>query len=178
MKRLQTKFAPGELESLRAGESILLSGPVIACRDRAHRRIAEMIAGGMPLPFEPSATALFYAAPTPAPPGMVCGSVGPTTSLRMDPFTLPLLHAGARLFIGKGPRSPEIGKAMVEAGAVYLAAAGGTAALGGACVVSCRILDWSDLGTEALYEMILRDYPVFVALDTLGANLFKMAGSS
>jgi tartrate dehydratase beta subunit/fumarate hydratase class I family protein len=92
----------------------------------------------------------------------------------MDPFTPPLVAAGVRMFIGKGPRSPMIASSLAAAGAVYLAAAGGTAALGGGCVDSCTVAGWEDLGSEALYRIVLRDYPVFVALDLHGGNLFEM----
>jgi len=174
VKRIATDCGPGTREKLEAGEMLLLSGPVMACRDRAHRRMAELLSRGMELPFDPEGAALFYAAPTPAPPGRVCGALGPTTSLRMDPFTPPLVAAGVRMFIGKGPRTPLIESTMAAAGALYLAAAGGTAALGGGCVDSCVVAAWEDLGAEALYRIVLRDYPVFVALDLHGGNLFEM----
>lgn len=174
MKRIDTECGSDGLEKLEAGETLLLSGAVMACRDRAHRRMAELLSRGMTLPFEPRGAALFYAAPTPAPPGRVCGALGPTTSQRMDAFTLPLVEAGVRMFIGKGPRSPLVTSSMAAAGAVYLAAAGGTAALGGGCVDSCVVAAWEDLGSEALYRIVLRDYPVFVALDLHGGNLFEM----
>lgn len=137
-------------------------------------RMAELLAGGKPLPFDTKGAALFYAAPTPAPPGRMCGALGPTTSRRMDPFTPPLVDAGVRMFIGKGPRSPLIAASLASAGAVYLAATGGTAALGGGCVDSCTVAGWEDLGSEALYRIVLKDYPAFVALDLHGGNLFEM----
>jgi fumarate hydratase subunit beta len=134
--------------------------------------MTEMLEKGSPLPFELLGAAVFYAAPTPAPPGRICGSVGPTTSLRMDPFTMPLINAGVRIFIGKGPRGAGTSRALAESGSVYLAAAGGTAALGGRCVERCGILAWEDLGAEAVYSMALRDYPVFVAQDVRGGNIY------
>jgi tartrate dehydratase beta subunit/fumarate hydratase class I family protein len=94
----------------------------------------------------------------------------------MDPWTPLLLQAGVRIFIGKGPRSPGVSAAITNACAVYLAAPGGTAALGGGCVVSCGVLAWDDLGSEALYSMELREYPVFVALDTMGQSIFTREG--
>lgn len=173
MKRIASDCGPDPLRELEAGDTLLLSGTVMACRDRAHRRMAELLLQGIPLPFDPRGAALFYAAPTPAPPGRVCGALGPTTSSRMDPFTPPLVAAGVRMFIGKGPRTPLVVDSMAAAGAVYLAAAGGTAALGGGCVDSCAVAAWEDLGSEALYRIVLRDYPVFVALDLHGGNLFE-----
>lgn len=174
MNRLATDCGPVRLKELHAGELHYLSGAVMACRDRAHRRMAELLADGKPLPFDPKGAALFYAAPTPTPAGRASGSLGPTTSCRMDPFTLPLVAAGVGMFIGKGPRNPLVAASMTAAGAVYLAAAGGTAALGGGCVDSCVVAAWDDLGSEALYRIVLRDYPVFVALDLHGGNLFEM----
>lgn len=172
VKSLDTRCDQRELTDLSAGELILLCGPVLACRDRAHRRMAEILEQGASLPFDLPGTALFYAAPTPAPPGRVCGSVGPTTSLRMDPFTLPVIRAGVRIFIGKGPRGLRVSQTLADSGSVYLAAPGGTAALGGRCVERCGILAWEDLGAEAVYSMVLRDYPVFVALDARGGSIY------
>lgn len=176
MNRLHTRCGGDRLRELTAGQALLLSGPVIGCRDRAHRRMADLLSRGSPLPFDPSGAALFYSAPTPAPAGRVCGAVGPTTSKRMDPFTIPLISVGVRMFIGKGPRGPEVARALIESGAVYLAAPGGTAALGGTCVSSCDVLAWDDLGAEALYSMVLCDYPVFVAFDASGGSIFGRTG--
>lgn len=173
MKRIPADCEARALAELRAGEPLLLSGTVMACRDRAHRRMVELLSRGMALPFEPKGAALFYAAPTPAPPGRACGALGPTTSRRMDPYTIPLVAAGIRIFIGKGPRSAPVAESIASAGAVYLAATGGTAALGGGCVESCVVAAWEDLGAEAIYRIVLKDYPVFVALDLHGGNLFE-----
>lgn len=173
MRGLHTLCSEEDLFSLEAGEAVLLSGPVVACRDRAHRRMADLLLRGESLPFDPAGAAVFYCAPTPAPPGRVCGAVGPTTSLRMDPFTPPLVRAGVRIFIGKGPRSRETRAVITAAGAVYLAAPGGTAALGGSRVTFCELLAWEDLGSEALYRMKLENYPVFVALDSAGGSIFR-----
>ena len=176
MNRMDTLCGDRRLQELAAGQALLLSGPVIACSDRAHRRMAKLLERGLPLPFKPSGAALFYAAPTPAPPGRVCGSVGPTTSSRMDPYTIPLIRAGVRIFIGKGHRGSHVAEALAGSGAVYLAAPGGTAALGGTCVASCSVLAWDDLGAEALYSMVLDDYPVFVAMDASGGSIFGRTG--
>ncbi len=122
-------------------------------------------AGDAPaLPFDPEGAVIFYAGPAPAPPGKVIGSIGPTTSGRMDSLTEPLLQVGVKGFIGKGERSLAVQQAMSHHGAVYFTAIGGIAALLQSCIVSAKVIAYSELGTEAIRELVVQDFPVEVAL--------------
>ncbi len=163
------------LAALRAGEEILLTGPVYAARDATHERLlAELDATGT-LPFGLTGQVLYYAGPTPASPSRPAGSIGPTTARRMDAATPRLLAAGIAATIGKGARSEAVRLACVQYGAVYFAAVGGAAALLGSHVRSSRPVAWEDLGTEALVALDLERFPAFVAIDTLGNDLYDEA---
>ncbi|MDR1419809.1 MAG: Fe-S-containing hydro-lyase [Treponema sp.] len=159
--------------SLKTGEEILLSGFVYTARDAAHRRFMELLDRGEKLPFPPEDAVIYYAGPTPAPPGFVTGSAGPTTSGRMDPYTPRLLSLGLRGMIGKGKRSKEVARAMLETGAVYFGAAGGTGALLSAHITSSEIIAFGDLGPEAVRRLALEDFPVTVIMDSLGNDLYE-----
>lgn len=166
-----------ELSALRAGDDVLLSGTVYTARDAAHPRlVAELERAGV-LPYGLAGQVLFYAGPTPAAPGRPAGSVGPTTSARMDAYTPALLRAGIRAAIGKGARSAEVREAFVEAGAVYFAAVGGSAALLGSRVIAAEPVAYADLGTEAVVRLTLRDFPAVVAIDTAGGDLYANAAA-
>ncbi|MDO9556470.1 MAG: FumA C-terminus/TtdB family hydratase beta subunit [Coriobacteriia bacterium] len=160
---------------LVAGDEVLLSGPVYTARDATHARISEELERSGELPFGLKGKVLFYAGPTPAAAGRPVGSVGPTTAKRMDAFTPALLEAGIVATIGKGARSAGVRDACVRTGAVYLAAVGGSAALLATHVRSVEPVAWDDLGTEALVRMELDDFPVFVAIDASGADLYATA---
>jgi fumarate hydratase subunit beta len=163
------------LAALRAGDEVLLTGPVFTARDATHvRLLAELDEAGT-LPFALAGQVLFCAGPTPPMPGRPAGSVGPTTAKRMDAATPPLLAAGIAATIGKGARSDAVRAACVEHGAVYFAALGGAAALLGSHVANARPVAWEDLGTEALIELELQAFPAYVAIDTLGSDLYATA---
>lgn len=159
------------LAALRAGDEVALSGPVFTARDATHERLLAALDAEGVLPFGLEGQVLLYAGPTPATPGRPAGSVGPTTAKRMDAATPRLLAAGIAATIGKGGRSDEVRRACVEHGAVYFVAVGGAGALLGAHVSASRPVAWEDLGTEALVELTLDDFPAFVAIDTLGNDL-------
>ena len=163
------------LAALRAGDEVLLSGPVFTARDATHQRLLAALDDAGALPFGLAGQVLFYAGPTPASPGRPAGSVGPTTAKRMDAATPRLLAAGVAATIGKGPRSEAVRLACVEHGAVYFAAVGGAAALLGAHVRDAQPVAWEDLGTEALVRLELDRFPAFVAIDTLGHDLYADA---
>lgn len=160
---------------LVAGDEVLLSGPVYTARDATHLRILGELERTGVLPFGLAGQVLFYAGPTPAAAGRAVGSVGPTTAKRMDAFTPQLLDAGVVATIGKGARSGDVRDACVRTGAVYFAAVGGSAALLARHVSSVEPIAWSDLGTEALVRMELDEFPVFVAIDSRGADLYASA---
>ena len=158
--------------ALRAGDRVLLSGRVITARDAAHRRICDMLARGEPLPFSLAGETVYYAGPCPAPEGRASGSCGPTTSGRVDVFTPLLLQNGLIGMIGKGDRSPEVYRAMRTAGAVYFAAIGGAGALYGAAVRKSEVIAFPELLSEAVHALEIEDFPVLVAIDAGGANIY------
>ncbi|MEN6429654.1 MAG: fumarate hydratase C-terminal domain-containing protein [Coriobacteriales bacterium] len=163
------------LEALRAGDEVRLWGVVYTARDATHERIvAELRRSGV-LPYGLQGQVLFYAGPTPARPGLPAGAIGPTTARRMDAWTPALLDAGVTATIGKGARSEEVRRACVRNGAVYFAAVGGAAALLGSCVVAAEVVAWPELGTEALMRLTLEGLPAFVALDSVGGDLYASA---
>jgi len=159
-------------KTLRAGDSILLSGEIYTGRDAAHRRLFEALQRGEPLPIDLRDETLFYAAPTPARPGRVIGSIGPTTSGRMDAYTPALIEQGLRGMIGKGGRSPEVVAAIKKYGAVYFGAIGGIAALTSRCVKKAAVVAYEDLGPEAIMRMDILRMPVVVINDARGGDLY------
>lgn len=163
------------LAGLRAGDQVLLTGPVFTARDATHVRIAEALHRDGTLPYGLDGQTLFYAGPTPPAAGRAAGAVGPTTAKRMDAFTPELHAAGIVATIGKGARSEAVRAACASTGSVYFAAVGGAAALLATYVESAETIAWPELGTEALVRMQLRDFPVFVAIDSLGVDLYRDA---
>ena len=153
-----------DLADLEAGDEVLLSGPVYTMRDAGHERA---------LPFDLEGATLFYAGPPPAAAGRPLGSVGPTTASRMDFATPALFEAGIVAAIGKGKRSPEVVRSCQETGSVYLCTVGGIAALLAKSVTESELVGWEDLGTEALRKLTLKDFPVYVAVDTKGGDLYR-----
>lgn len=163
------------LATLRAGDEVSLFGPVYTARDATHARLLDELARAGALPFGLEGQTLFYAGPTPPAAGRPAGAVGPTTAKRMD-FATPALHeAGIVATIGKGARSQAVRDACVATSSVYFAAVGGAAALLATYVVSVTPVAWDDLGTEALVRMELAGLPAFVAIDTLGGDLYDQA---
>ncbi|MBQ6173741.1 MAG: Fe-S-containing hydro-lyase [Clostridia bacterium] len=170
--RLTAPLTEETARSLRAGDQVLLSGEVYTARDAAHLRMLECLEKGEPLPFELEGQVIYYAGPTPTPSGRPVGSIGPTTSVRMDAATPTLLAHGLRGMIGKGLRGPAVVEAMKKHGAVYFAAVGGAAALMAACVTSCEVIAWDDLGPESVKRLTLKDLPLVVAVDACGGDAF------
>lgn len=171
--RLTTPLTQADAAALRAGDTVWLSGVIYTARDAAHKRLCEMAAAGQPLPVPLKNAVIYYAGPTPAPGGAVIGSVGPTTSGRMDAYAPTLLRLGLRGMIGKGARSAAVVDAMRETGAVYLAAIGGAGALIAACVEQAELVCWPELGSEAVRRLVVRDMPLTVAIDSTGKNLYE-----
>lgn len=162
-----------ELEKLRVGDTVLLSGTVYTARDAAHKRMIEAIKRGDELPFDIKNSAVYYVGPTPAPDGCCIGAAGPTTSCRMDAYSPTLLDMGQTVMIGKGDRSKEVVNAIVRNGAVYLAAIGGAGALMAAAIESVDIVCWEDLGCEAVRRLEVNNFRLTVAIDSEGNNLYK-----
>ena len=168
---LMLPLAPTVAATLRVGQQVVLTGPVYAARDAAHRRMAAALAVGEPLPIDLSGETIYYVGPTPARPGRVIGASGPTTAMRMDPFTEPLLAAGLRAMIGKGGRGPAVQRVISQHGAVYFMAIGGAGALLSSHITRSEIVAYADLGTEAIRRLTLDRFPVIVACDALGGDL-------
>ena len=171
-KRLSGIISEQIARSLRAGDQVLYSGQIYTARDAAHARLIELLDKGEPLPFDIKDAIIYYAGPAPAKPGMVMGSVGPTTAYRMDPYAPRLLDLGLRAMIGKGMRSEEVVEAMRRNGAVYFAAVGGIAALMAQSVKAVEMVCYEDLGTEAIRLLTVEDMPLTVAIDSLGNNIY------
>lgn len=159
--------------SLRAGESVYLSGTVYTARDAAHKRLCALVAEGKPLPFPIEGSVIYYVGPSPARPGQPIGAAGPTTSYRMDAYAPTLLRLGELGMIGKGKRSPEVIEAMRETGAVYFGAIGGAGALLAKCVKSAQLVCYEDLGAEAIRVLQVENLPLTVVIDSLGNNLYE-----
>ncbi len=171
--RLTAPVTREELASLRAGDTVLLSGTVYTARDAAHKRMMEQLDAGQELPFPVEGSALYYVGPTPERPGQVIGSAGPTTSGRMDAYSPRLLDLGQAVMIGKGARNQAVKEAVVRNGAVYLAALGGAGALMSACVKELEVICWEDLGCEAIRRLVVADMPLTVILDSQGGDLYE-----
>jgi fumarate hydratase subunit beta len=173
LKNVTLPLTEKTIASLKAGDSLLLSGVMFAARDAAHKRMVAALEQGISLPFDVKGQTLYYVGPTPAPPGRVIGSAGPTTSSRMDVYTPRLLAAGLKGMIGKGPRSPEVKEAMKHYGAVYMAAIGGAGALLSKCIIKSEVIAYEDLGPEAVLRLEVKDFPVTVINDIRGRDLYE-----
>lgn len=160
-------------QSLRAGDRVLLTGIIYTSRDAGHKRMCESLAKGEKLPFDPMNATIYYVGPTPAKPGSVIGSAGPTTSGRMDAYAPTMMSVGARGMIGKGARLPEVVEAMKVHSGVYFGAIGGAGALLAKCIKKSVLIAYEDLGAEALRELYVEDMPLTVIIDCQGNNLYE-----
>ena len=172
-KRITLPLTPELARTLHAGDTVLLTGTIYTSRDAGHKRMCESLAKGEPLPFDPTDATIYYVGPTPAKPGQVIGSAGPTTSGRMDAYAPTLMRAGARGMIGKGARLPEVVDAMKECSGVYFGAIGGAGALLAKCIKSAELIAYEDLGAEALRKLWVEDMPLVVIIDSEGNNLYE-----
>lgn len=170
---INTENLPAEARNLRAGDRVLLNGTVYTARDAAHKRIVSLLSEGEALPFDLSGAVIYYAGPTPAKEGLAIGSIGPTTSSRMDVFTPILLENGLCAMVGKGARNAAVVEAMKKHGAVYFAAIGGAGALYSRCITSCEVIAFEDLGCESVKKLTVKDFPLTVAIDSHGGSLYK-----
>ncbi|GAX60298.1 Fe-S type, tartrate/fumarate subfamily hydro-lyase subunit beta [Candidatus Scalindua japonica] len=171
---LKTPLNDSTIEKLKAGDKVRISGVLYTGRDAAHKRLMEMIETGKKLPFNIEGQLLYYVGPTPAKPGQIIGSAGPTTSYRMDTYAPTLIKMGLKGTIGKGGRSEEVKEAMKMHKAVYFAAVGGAAALIAKTIKSVEIIAFEDLGTEAIRKMQVENFPAIVVNDTKGNDLYNI----
>lgn len=163
------EYAP----KLKAGDRVILSGTVYTSRDAAHKRISQYISEGKPLPYDLKDAVIYYAGPTPAPENLAVGSCGPTTSSRMDVFAPDFLGKGVVAMVGKGERNKAVCDAIVRNKAVYLCAIGGAGALASKCISSCEVIAFEDLGCESVKKLNFNSFPLTVAIDCRGGNIFE-----
>lgn len=174
MKKITLPMTPEVAASLRAGDTVLLTGTLYTARDAAHKRMVACLDAGRPLPFDVRNQTIYYVGPAPASPGHAVGSAGPTTSYRMDAYTPRLLEQGLLGMMGKGKRSPAVIEAMKRRGAVYLGAVGGAAALISQRIQSSEVIAYPDLGAEAIHRFEVKDFPALVLIDSQGNNLYEI----
>lgn len=175
MKIINVPLNDTDVAKLKAGEQVLLSGTIYTARDAAHKRMTESLERGEGLPIDITGQVIYYVGPTPAKPGKVIGSAGPTTSSRMDIYTPKLLDAGLKGMIGKGKRSTEVVAAIKKYKAVYFAAAGGAGALLSKRIRKAEVVAYGDLGPEAIYRLEVEEFPVIVVNDIYGKDLYEEA---
>ena len=172
--QITTPFTKEAAQALKAGDRVLITGTIYTARDAAHARLIELLDKGEALPVDLTDGIVYYVGPTPAKPGQVIGSAGPTTATRMDVYTPKLIAQGMRGMIGKGKRFPAVIDAIKEHGAVYFGAIGGVAAYLSKCVLECEVVCYEDLGAEAIHRLKVKDFPATVVIDTQGNNLLDI----
>ncbi|MDO8473851.1 MAG: Fe-S-containing hydro-lyase [Dehalococcoidia bacterium] len=173
VKRIKSPLDPQVAKDLKSGDQVLITGVLLTARDAAHKRIVEALDKGEKLPFELSGQTIYYMGPSPAQPGQVIGSAGPTTSGRMDSYAPRLMSVGVRAMIGKGKRTPAVKDAIRKHGAVYLAAIGGAGALISKTIKKADVVAYEDLGAEAVRRLEVVDFPAIVINDSLGGDLYE-----
>jgi len=172
---LETPLDTDKIKKLRSGDMVYLSGTIFGARDAAHKRMLKAIKNDQVLPVDLKDITIFYVGPSPTPPGEKSGSIGPTTSARMDGTTEPLLARGMTAMIGKGVRSQAIKEMCAKYRSVYLVAIGGIAAYLSSKVINIEAIAYRDLGAEAVYRIDIKDFPLFVAYDIYGGDIFEDA---
>ena len=170
--RLKTPLSDKDVEKLKSGDRVLINGVIYTGRDAAHKRLIDLLKSGKALPFDINGQVIYYVGPTPAKPGQVFGSAGPTTSYRMDAYAPTLIEKGLKGMIGKGMRTEAVKEAMKKYKAVYFAATGGAGALLAKRVKKAEIIAYEDLGPEAIRRLEVEDLPVIVVNDVRGNDLY------
>lgn len=171
--RLHTPLTDADMEALKAGDRVLISGTIYTARDAAHKRLFTALEKGEPLPVELAGQVVYYVGPTPAPAGRPIGSAGPTTAVRMDAYSPALLALGLKAMIGKGRRTPALIESLKEHKAVFFAAVGGLGALLSERIREAEVICYEDLGTEAIRRMVVEDFPVIVINDCHGGDFYR-----
>lgn len=175
MKNIKIKTPVDEktILSIRRGDPVYITGIIYTARDAAHKRMIEDYKSGKGLPFDLKGQIIYYVGPTPSKPGQIIGSAGPTTSIRMDPYTPFILEMGVKAVIGKGERNQEVIDAIKKSKALYLVAVGGAGALISRTIKRVKVIAYEDLGTEAIRELEVENFPTICAIDAYGNNLFE-----
>ena len=174
-KYINAPISDEDAKSLHSGDYVYITGTIYTARDAAHKRMAEALSAGQPLPIDMKNNIIYYMGPSPAREGRPIGSAGPTTATRMDKYAPTLLDLGEKAMIGKGKRSKEVMDAIVRNHAVYFAAVGGAGALLSKCITKSEIVCYEDLGAEAIRKLEVKDFPVIVVIDSEGNNLYETA---
>lgn len=174
-KHITAPISDEDAKELRAGDYVYITGTIYTARDAAHKRMAEALAAGEPLPIDMKNNIIYYMGPSPAREGRPIGSAGPTTASRMDKYAPDLLDLGLKGMIGKGKRSQAVIDGIVRNGAVYFAAVGGAGAILSKCIKKSTVIAYDDLGTEAIRELEVENLPVIVVIDSEGNNLYETA---
>lgn len=173
--KIKTPLTDDVIDSMKAGDEVLLSGVVFTARDAAHKKLYDLIKKGRHVPIGLKGAVIYYAGPTPPPPRKVIGSCGPTTSSRMDPFTPSLINMGVKGMIGKGDRSKDVRAAIKKHKCVYFLATGGIGALLSTKIKSAKPILFKELGPEAVYKLEVRDFPLIVGMDSKGKDVYDKA---
>lgn len=173
MIRVNLPFDGADVKKFKAGDELLVSGIIYTARDQAHKRLVDLLKKKKKLPIDLKRAVIYYCGPTPKSGKFPIGSCGPTTSSRMDAMSLPLFNAGLRFTIGKGRRSQSVRQLIKRTGGLYLVAPAGCGALLAGKVKKARLIAFSDLKSEAIYELTVNDFPVAVAIDSKGRDIYE-----
>ena len=171
--RLNPPLNDEDIKKLHSGQKVIITGYIYTARDAAHKKMVDLVEKNENLPFDPTGQIVYFVGPTPAKPGQIIGSAGPTTSGRMNKYSPVMLKAGLRGMIGKGEMGPEVAEALREYKGVYFVATGGAGALIAKKISESEIVAYEELGPEAVRRLQVADFPVIVAQDCHGGNLFK-----
>lgn len=168
-----TPLTDATIDGLTIGTHVAFTGVIYTARDAAHKRLIELMKRGEQLPVDLRGQVIYYVGPTPPRPGAVIGSAGPTTSMRIDPYTKPILELGVKGIIGKGGRGPAVRQAIKDHHAVYCIAVGGTGALLNRHIKAAEVVAFEDLGTEAIRRLEVEGFPAIVVNDCKGGDLLE-----
>lgn len=174
-RRITAPMKDESARELRSGDYVYITGTIYTARDAAHKRMAEALEKGEPLPLDIKNNIIYYMGPSPAREGRPIGSAGPTTASRMDKYAPDLLDLGLKGMIGKGKRSQAVKDAIIRNGSVYFAAVGGAGAILSKCIKKSEVIAYDDLGTEAIRKLYVEDFPAIVVIDSEGNNLYETA---
>jgi len=172
VKVINTPLKDEVIENLKAGDSVYITGTIYTARDAAHKKLVDLLDEGKELPIDVKGQIIYYVGPTPARPGKVIGAAGPTTSYRMDPYAPRLISVGLKGMIGKGEMGAEVANALQNYKGVYFAAIGGAGALISGAIKKAEIVAYEELGAEAIRKLEVENFPVVVAQDSHGNNLY------
>jgi fumarate hydratase subunit beta len=172
-KKILAPLTEDVIKDLKSGDLVEITGFIYTARDAAHKRLVQLLNQGLSLPFEITGAIIYYVGPTPAKPGKVIGSAGPTTSYRMDSYVPKLLEIGLKGMIGKGKRSQEVRDAIMKYKGIYFASTGGAAALLAKHIKSAEVVAYDDLGPEAIRKLYVENFPAIVINDIYGGDLYE-----